>query len=112
MSRSPRSRWQGVSGSLLLIVIALFLVAAFTWAALTEIDEVTRATGKIVPSRSLQVIESLEGGVVERIEVSKGQKVSRGDILMVLNPGMLGGAFQESQQLEPPAGRQQPKSGG
>lgn len=98
MSRSAGSRLPGISGSLLLIVIALFLVIAFAWASLTEIDEVTRATGKIVPSRSLQVIESLEGGVVERIAVTKGQQVSRGDILMVLNPGMLGGAFQESQQ--------------
>ena len=87
-----------LSGSLLLIVIVLFLVVAFAWAALTEIDEVTRATGKVVPSRSLQVVESLDGGVVERIAVARGQEVAKGDLLMVLNPGMLGGAYQESQQ--------------
>ncbi len=41
-------------------VVAVLLV----WAALARIDEVTRGDGKVIPSRQLQVIQSLDGGVV------------------------------------------------
>lgn len=87
-----------IAGSLLLAVIIAFLATAWTWASVTELDEVTRGQGKVVPSRSLQVVESLEGGVIESIQVQRGQTVKQGDVLMVLNVALLEGTLKESRQ--------------
>ncbi|WP_428423954.1 HlyD family type I secretion periplasmic adaptor subunit [Methylibium sp.] len=59
-------------------VVALLLV----WAALARIDEVTRGDGKVIPSRQLQVIQSLDGGVVSEILVREGQVVEAGQLLL------------------------------
>ncbi|MCG5495785.1 HlyD family type I secretion periplasmic adaptor subunit [Ectothiorhodospira variabilis] len=83
---------------MLLGMIILFLVIALVWAHLTEIDEVTRGQGKVVPSRSLQVVQSLEGGVVQEIRVSKGDRVETGDVLLILRGGVLEGGYEESLQ--------------
>ena len=46
-----------IGGSILLFTIIAFLLVGFVWAYATEIDEVTRGQGKVVPSRSLQIIQ-------------------------------------------------------
>lgn len=89
---------RSIAGSLLLGLIIAFFVTAFTWASVTEIDEVTRGQGKVVPSRSLQIVQSLEGGVVEEIRVIRGDRVEKGEVLMVLGGGLFEGEFQEVQQ--------------
>lgn len=66
--------------------IALLLVVAITWAALAELDEVTRGQGKVIPSQELQVVQSLEGGIVRRIFVREGDSVEAGAPLMELDP--------------------------
>lgn len=86
------------SSSLLLTVIVFLLLTAFVWANFTEIDEVTRAQGQVVPSGSLQVLQSLEGGVIEEINVSRGDKVSRGEVVMVLGGNLFEGSYQQSEQ--------------
>jgi adhesin transport system membrane fusion protein len=86
------------SSSLLLAVIVFLLLTALVWAGLTEIDEVTRAQGKVVPSGSLQVLQSLEGGVIESINVSRGDTVSKNEVVMVLGGNLFEGSYQQSQQ--------------
>lgn len=87
-----------IAGSLLLGLILTFFVVAFTWASLTEIDEVTRGQGKVVPSQNLQIVQSLEGGVVEEIRVRRGDRVEEGDVVMVLGAGLFEGEYNELQQ--------------
>lgn len=87
-----------IGSSLLLLTIIGFLLIGFLWAYLTEVDEVTRGQGKVVPSRSLQVVESLEGGVVTEINVRRGDTVAQGDTLMALSGGTLEGDYEESLQ--------------
>lgn len=85
-------------GHLILIAVLGLLVTAFIWASWTEIDEVTRGQGKVVPSRQLQVLQSMEGGVVRQINVRQGQSVREGEILMVLDVGVLAGGYLELRQ--------------
>ncbi|MEX0373537.1 HlyD family type I secretion periplasmic adaptor subunit [Spiribacter roseus] len=85
-------------GSVLLLAIILLLCSAAIWAHLTEIDEVTRAQGTVVPSQNLQVIQTFEGGVIEKIRVSRGDQVDKGDVLMTLGGNLFEGSFAESQQ--------------
>jgi len=81
--------------SLLLGVILLFLLTMVLWAALAEVDQVTRAQGKVVPSGRIQVLETYEGGVVRELRVREGDRVEAGQVLMVLDGGMLEGGYRE-----------------
>ncbi len=66
---------------LFLSIIAL-LACAFIWSAIARVEELTRAQGRVVPTHDIQVVQSLEGGVVEDILVREGQQVKRGDVLL------------------------------
>lgn len=61
-----------------LVAVLLLIV----WAALARIDEITRGDGKVIPSRQLQVIQSLDGGVVSEILVKEGEVVEAGQLLL------------------------------
>jgi adhesin transport system membrane fusion protein len=52
------------------------------WAALTELDQVTRGAGSVVPQSDNQVVQHLEGGIVTDIFVRNGDRVERGEPLM------------------------------
>jgi membrane fusion protein, adhesin transport system len=58
------------------------LVVALVWAALTEIDKVTRGSGRIVPQQHKQLVQHLEGGIVTEILVKEGDEVAAGQPLM------------------------------
>lgn len=89
-----------ISSSLLLYSIASIFIALVTWSAFAEIDTVTRATGKVIPSGRLQVIQSLEGGIFESISVRAGQPVKKGDVVATLSTVQLGADLNtRSQQL-------------
>lgn len=62
----------------LLYVVALILVVFVVWAHFTKIDEVTRGEGRVTPSGQVQVIQSLDGGIVTDILVREGQTVLTG----------------------------------
>ena len=61
------------------VVVSLALLV---WAHHAQIDEVTRGDAKVVPSRQLQVIQALDGGVVSEILVKEGQLVEAGQLLL------------------------------
>lgn len=69
----------------LLWAIAAFFAVFFVWAALAEVDTVTRAEGRVIPSAKLQVIQNLEGGIVAEIAVRQGQAVEAGARLVELS---------------------------
>lgn len=52
------------------------------WAALTELDQVTRGEGRVVPQSDNQVVQHLEGGIVTDIFVRNGDRVERGEPLL------------------------------
>ncbi|WP_336282202.1 HlyD family efflux transporter periplasmic adaptor subunit [Cronobacter dublinensis] len=62
------------------------LVLFFVWAWFATLDEVTVGTGKITPSSRAQVIESLDGGIVNALLVHEGDVVERGEMLARLDP--------------------------
>lgn len=80
----------------ILYTIALVLLALIVWAGLAEIDEVTRGEGKIIPSRQLQTVQSMDGGVIEELFVEEGAFVQKGDVLVRIDPVRYVASFQES----------------
>jgi adhesin transport system membrane fusion protein len=77
MSRQRTVRAQRIVRTAVLIVIVLIV-----WAALAKVDEVTRGDGRVIPSRQLQVVQSLDGGVVTEILVREGEEVDAGQLLL------------------------------
>lgn len=66
----------------LLIVFSL----AIMWAAVATVDEITKGEGKVIPSKQLQVLQSLDGGIVLEIGVQEGQIVEAGQMLLTIDP--------------------------
>jgi adhesin transport system membrane fusion protein len=77
ISRARTHRAQAIVRSAV-VVMALLLV----WAALAHVDEVTRGDARVIPSRQLQVVQSLDGGIVAEILVREGQVVEAGQLLL------------------------------
>lgn len=69
------------------IIIALFCLA-LVWATFGTVDIVASATGKVVPSGRVKLIQPFETGVVRAIHVRDGQSVKTGDALIELDPTM------------------------
>ena len=68
-----------------LVLVALMLTSGIVWAAWAHLDEITRGEGRVVPSSQLQVVQSLEGGIVKQIAVTEGQIVEPGDVLLSID---------------------------
>jgi len=73
------------------------LIAIIVWAAFSKVDEVVRGEGRVTPSRQVQVIQSLDGGIVTEILVHEGQTVSVGDPLIRIDETRAVSSFRENR---------------
>ena len=79
LERTPWAAWVQT------IVIGLLVAAAIGWAYFARLDEVTHAVGRVVPSSQLQVVQTLEPGIVSEISVREGDVVEKDQVLMQVN---------------------------
>lgn len=91
MSTAQTYRAQTLVRSALLLVGVLLV-----WASLAKIDEVTKGEAKVIPSRQLQVIQSLDGGVVSEILIKEGQVVEAGQLLLKIDETRATSGVRES----------------
>jgi adhesin transport system membrane fusion protein len=77
ISRQRTYRAQTIVRAALIVTIMLVV-----WAALAHVDEVTRGDARVIPSRQLQVVQSLDGGIVSEILVREGEVVESGQLLL------------------------------
>ncbi|ANI31497.1 secretion protein HlyD [Yersinia entomophaga] len=62
------------------------MVVMFVWAYFAILDEVTVGVGKVTPSSRAQLIESLDGGIIDELLVHEGAIVSKQQVLARLDP--------------------------
>ncbi|MEZ5774069.1 MAG: HlyD family type I secretion periplasmic adaptor subunit [Hyphomicrobiaceae bacterium] len=75
------------------------LVAAFVlWAAFARIEEVTIGQGRVIPASRIQLVQSLEGGIVKAIHAGEGALVERGDLLIQIDPTGFGSNLDEARE--------------
>lgn len=67
-------------------ILVVFMVIAIVWAYFAMLDEVSTGTGKVVPTRHEQVVQSLEGGIVSALYVHENDIVEAGQLLAQLDP--------------------------
>jgi len=61
--------------------LAALLICFVTWAYFAALDQVTSGEGKVIPSSQIQVIQSLDGGILEKLYVQEGVPVIKGQSL-------------------------------
>jgi hemolysin D len=70
----------------LVFLLISMLTAALTWSMVGHIDTVAVAQGQVVPRGRVQLIQPLENAIIRAIRVSDGQRVTKGDVLVELDP--------------------------
>lgn len=75
------------------IVVALFII----WAAVAQLDEVTRGEGRVIPSKQVQVLQSIDGGLVSEILVHEGDVVQENQLLIKIDETRFASSVKENQ---------------
>lgn len=66
---------------MLFFIFIFFLI----WAAFAKVSEVTRGEGKVIPYSQVQLIQSMDGGIVSELLVHEGDVVEKGQVLIRLD---------------------------
>ncbi len=80
MSRAKTQRAQKIVRAAVVVIVMLLV-----WAALAKVDEITKGDGRVISSRQLQLVQSLDGGVVSDILVREGQVVEKDQLLLKID---------------------------
>src|SRR6056300_610676 len=91
---------QSRSSSLLLFIIVLLVAALLFWAANTELDNVTRGTGKTISESQNQMVQSSEAGVLRARYVDDGDFVERGQTLFDIDPIDAKGQLEQAEKRQ------------
>lgn len=75
----------------------IVLIILVLWAGFTKVDEVTRGEARVTPSGQIQIIQSLDGGIVSEILVKEGQVVQKGDPLVRIDETRAISSFRENR---------------
>lgn len=89
-----------VKSQLVVWVILLVAIWLIVWSSYAELDKIIRGEGKVVPSSQIQIIQNLEGGIVEELYIRSGDKVKKGEILIKLDNTQFASSFGESELKE------------
>lgn len=73
--------WGSRSRRVVAGVLCALLLTFIVWASWAKVDEVSRGVGQVVPAQRLQLIQHLEGGILEEVLVKEGQQVALDQIL-------------------------------
>lgn len=69
------------TSNLMLLSTGALVVILIGWMAFSNIDEMTHGEGQVVPSSEIQIVQSLEGGVLKELNVGEGEIVKKDQIL-------------------------------
>ncbi len=88
----------GARGIYLLSTAVLLALGGFlVWADQATMQEVTRGEGSVIPSRRIQVVQNLEGGILRELHVAEGSTVQAGDPVVTLDGTIAESSLDELQ---------------
>lgn len=77
--------------------VGAVLILLLIWAAFARIDEMTRGIGKVIPPSQLQVIQSVDGGIVSEILIREGQIVEKDQLLLKIDETRFVSSLRENR---------------
>jgi membrane fusion protein, adhesin transport system len=87
------------SGHRLIIwALAAMVVCFLLWAGFAKLDKVTTGSGKVIPSSQVQVIQSLDGGIMQELYVQEGEMVTKGQPLVRIDDTRFRSDFAQQEQ--------------
>lgn len=81
-------------------MISLAIFVFLCWAGFTNINEVARTPGEVVPAGYQQTVQHLEGGIIKDINVAEGDVVSQGQILIAMDDGSIKEDLERAQSKQ------------
>ncbi len=81
-----------IFGSLFLLIVPFFI-----WASWAELDQISHAQGQVIATAKTQEIQSAGDGTIQNIFVREGQKVKKGERLIVLEKDKAQAGFDDSK---------------
>lgn len=90
-------RQEPLRARVLLRAIGIVFVVFVLWAAVAQLDEVTRGDGKVIPSRQVQILQSIDGGLVSEILVREGDVVQANQLLIKIDETRFVSSVKENQ---------------
>ncbi len=91
LAQTPRG------GRSILWVVILLFVLFITWSYYSEIEQVTRGDGKVVPSTQIQIVQNLEGGILSEIMIEVGELVKKGQLLLRIDETRFSSSFKQNR---------------
>ncbi|MDD2581613.1 MAG: HlyD family type I secretion periplasmic adaptor subunit [Desulfuromonadaceae bacterium] len=89
--QSPRGGRSILWATMLLFVI--FII----WASLSEVEQVTRGQGKVIPASQIQVIQNMEGGILSELHVNVGDTVKKDQLLLKIDETRFVSSLEQNQ---------------
>lgn len=90
-------RQEPLRARVLLRSIGIVFAGFVLWSAFAQLDEVTRGEGKVIPSRQVQVLQSIDGGLVSEILVREGEVVQPNQLLIKIDETRFVSSVKENQ---------------
>ena len=78
--------------------LAAMMICFFIWTYFSELDQVTTGMGKVIPSTQVQMIQSLDGGILQEIYVQEGLLVEKGQPLVRIDDTRFRSDFAQQEQ--------------
>ena len=85
--------------NILIYVIGVGFLILIIWASFSEIDELARGQGKVIPANKIQTIQNLDGGTVSEILIQEGDHISKEQPLMKIDTIRFEASLEENQEM-------------
>lgn len=85
------------TGRLVVLLCAAATIGFILWAFWAELDQISRARGSVIPAGRTQIVQSADGGVIDRLLVREGDRVTKGQLLVTLDRVKLAAAVAEGR---------------
>jgi len=89
--QSPRG------GRAILWAVILLVVIFIAWASVSEVEQVTRGQGKVIPASQIQVIQNMEGGILAELHVNVGDSVKKDQVLLKIDETRFVSSLEQNQ---------------
>lgn len=78
--------------------MAALILCFLVWSYFASLQQVTSGTGKIIPSTQVQIIQSLDGGVLQKLFVQEGMQVVKDQPIARIDDTRFRSDFAEQKQ--------------
>ncbi|WP_334120943.1 HlyD family type I secretion periplasmic adaptor subunit [Limnobacter sp.] len=79
---------------------AITLLGLLGWSAIATVPQAAQGEARVVPSQRLQVIQAVDGGVINQVFVREGELVKAGDKLVQIDITRFSSSLKEKEAID------------